>query len=181
MSSNHSNSHHGHTSHASSHANRRKGHRHSNHDSSYTTEYYFPTLPLSLDEIYDRAAKFTDKLLARPIFGAEDSDEEAGDSVAALPSSFHQSSLINSRKRQSIAPNGNHGNERSSSWPRNPDSSPGGKRSLHPEGPRRMSVVPNIGGIPGGGHHHGSEVDSGISGHTRHGSLLQQTEIDRYS
>ena len=180
MSSNHT-SHHGHAS----HANRRKGHRHTNHDSLYTTEYHFPTLPLSLDEIYDRAAKFTDKLLARPIFIAEDSDEEAGDSVAALPSSFHQSSLINSRKRQSIAPtggvsNGNHGNERSSSWPRNPDSSTGGKRSLHPEGPRRMSHVPNMGGIPGGGHH-GNEVESGISGHTRHGSLLQQTEIDRYS
>lgn len=44
---------------------------------SYHREVIYPILPITLDQVYDRAAKYTDKLLARPVFYPEEDVEDA--------------------------------------------------------------------------------------------------------
>ncbi|XP_038078681.1 androglobin-like isoform X2 [Patiria miniata] len=53
---------------------------------AYHRDVTYPTLPITLDEIYDRAAKYTDKLLARPVFYVDTEDgEEAAPAGLPLP------------------------------------------------------------------------------------------------
>ncbi|XP_071801000.1 androglobin-like isoform X5 [Asterias amurensis] len=49
----------------------------------YNREVIYPVLPITLDEVYDRAAKYTNKLLARPVFYPD--NEELEDILPTAP------------------------------------------------------------------------------------------------
>ena len=49
----------------------------------YNREVIYPVLPITLDEVYDRAAKYTNKLLARPVFYPD--NEELEDILPIAP------------------------------------------------------------------------------------------------
>ncbi|XP_022081747.1 androglobin-like [Acanthaster planci] len=76
---------------------------------AYHREVTYPNLPLTLDEIYDRAAKYTDKLLARPVFylDNEDGDDASPAAPPVPPSGAAQRARLgrqqSSEKRMSLA------------------------------------------------------------------------------
>lgn len=45
---------------------------------TYRRHVTYPDLPLSLDEIYDRANRYTDKFMARPIIFLDDDEDDLG-------------------------------------------------------------------------------------------------------
>ena len=149
-------------------------------ESTYNYEYIFPTLPISLDEVYDRASRYTDKLLARPIFWDVESSEEVHDSIAKLPSF----AAGHSRKRTTptsphhpaatfVTSPGNHGNEagdhhkRSSSLPNNVHSvhgNHGTHQTSTGSAGRRLSIQPGSHGNEAGFLVHQNEGDFGNHG-----------------
>ena len=134
---------------------------------AYHREVIYPTLPLTLDEIYDRAAKYTDKLLARPVFYLDTEDGEdaslAGAPVPPTGASRVRRSQV-AEKRMSLAtspfPGGGSSTEKGTGHP------PGFER-------RRISTLPG-GGAPDGARRLSGPVSddykrgSGVLGHGGH-------------
>lgn len=62
----------------------------------YKRELSLPTYPISLDEIYDRADKYSQSMLRRPIFSVE---EDEDDIVPQLGGDFSRFAGLGSRSR----------------------------------------------------------------------------------
>eukprot|EP00057_Strongylocentrotus_purpuratus_P006163 XP_011660637.1 PREDICTED: androglobin isoform X28 [Strongylocentrotus purpuratus] len=66
---------------------------------TYRRHVTYPDLPLSLDEIYDRTTRYTDKFMARPIIFFDEDDDELGASIKNKRGSAERRMTIASSSR----------------------------------------------------------------------------------